>query len=102
MKKQKIQKCDKYGTKKKKRETTRNIAEVFIRARKREPKVAEILATKRRGPATLGRTTYSFHGFSIKLKTRHGPMEAAPCADWLVAGFMIPNKIIFTAAIKKN
>lgn len=29
-------------------------------------------------------------------------MEAAPCDDWLVAGFMIPNKIIFTAAIKKN
>jgi len=29
-------------------------------------------------------------------------MEAASCNDWLVAGFMIPNKIIFTAAIKKN
>jgi hypothetical protein len=29
-------------------------------------------------------------------------MEAASCDDWLVAGFMIPNKIIFTAAIKKN
>lgn len=29
-------------------------------------------------------------------------MEAAPCDDWLVAGFMIPNKIIFTAAIKKK
>jgi len=28
-------------------------------------------------------------------------MEAASCDDWLVAGFMIPNKIIFTAAIKK-
>jgi len=29
-------------------------------------------------------------------------MEAASCDDWLVAGFMIPNKIIFTAAIKKK
>lgn len=29
-------------------------------------------------------------------------MEAASCDDWLVAGFMIPNKIIFTAAIKKT
>lgn len=29
-------------------------------------------------------------------------MEAAPCDDWSVAGFMIPNKIIFTAAIKEK
>lgn len=29
-------------------------------------------------------------------------MEAVTCDDWLVAGFMIPNKIIFTAAIKKK
>lgn len=29
-------------------------------------------------------------------------MEAAPCDDWSVARFMIPNKIIFTAAIKKK
>lgn len=29
-------------------------------------------------------------------------MEAVSCDDWSVAGFMIPNKIIFTAAIKKK
>lgn len=29
-------------------------------------------------------------------------MEAAPCDDWLVASFTIPNNIIFTTAIKKK